>query len=133
MKNKIIENIITVVVFIVILVLSFSFTVEKSKEATEKLYESPLERVTILGNTINLEEDKRTYLAIVDCSKYEENVQIIDYKLYTKNDVIVRSNFYKDNILLEEPSPDMTNFEIYLSLRNEKQEIVYHFELTCGI
>ncbi len=131
MNNKIVENIISVIVFFVVIILSFYFTVEKSKDSVEKLYRSPLQSVTILGNNIKLEEEKRTYSAIVDCSKYEENTQIIDYKLKVKNDVIVRSNFYKDNLLLEEPSTDMTNFEIYLSLKSEKQELVYHFNLTC--
>lgn len=132
MNNKVVENIITVVVFIVILILAFSFTVEKSKEATEKLYKSPLARVTILDNTLNLEEDQRTYIAVVDCSQYEENTQVIDYKLNAKYDVNVSSYFYKDSIVLDNPSPEMTNFDINLSLRNDKQEIVYHFELTCG-
>ena len=132
MNNKVVENIITVVVFIVILILAFSFTVEKSKEATEKLYKSPLARVTILDNTLNLEEDQRTYIAVVDCSQYEENTQVIDYKLNAKYDVSVSSYFYKDSIVLDNPSPEMTNFDINLSLRNDKQEIVYHFELTCG-
>lgn len=131
MNNKIIETIITVIVFFAILILSFSFTIEKSKEETEKLYLSPLKSVSILGNQLTLEEDKRTYSAVVNCHNYEENTQIIDYKLKTENDVIVRSNFYKDNIILDEPSTDMTNFEIYLSLRNKKQELVYHFNLVC--
>ena len=133
MNNKIVENLISVIVFLAVVVLSFSFTVEKSKEQVEKQYSSPLTRVTILENNIILEEDERTYNAVVDFSKYEENTQIIDYKLNTKNDVIVRSHFYKNNVLLDEPSKDMTNFEIYLSLRNVKQELVYHFELTCGV
>ena len=33
----------------------------------------------------------------------------------------------------EEPSKKMTNFDIYMSLYNSKQEIVYHFVLTCGV
>ena len=132
MNNKAVEIIISVIVFLVILILSFSFTIEKTKEETEKLYESPLTKVTILENNISLEPEKRTYNAIVDCSKYEENTPIIDYKLSTKRDVIVRSKFYKDNILLEEPQTEMTNFEIYLSLINEKNEMVYHFNLVCG-
>jgi len=134
MKNKNIETIISVIVFIFVIILSFSFTIEKSKEATEKLYASPLTSVTILNNKIILEEDKRTYNAIVNCSTIEENTQIISYNLRVKsNDVIVKSNFFKDYLLLDGPSKDMTNFEINLSLRNEKQEVVYHFDLTCGV
>ncbi len=133
MNNKNIEKIFSVIVFIVVLILSFSFAVQKSKENTEKLYESPLSSVTILGNKLILEPEKRTYSAVVDCNNYEENTSIINYKLRVKaTDVIVNSVFYKDYRLLDKPSKDMTNFDINLSLRTKKQEIVYHFVLTCG-
>ena len=133
MNNKNIEKIFSVIVFIVVLILSFSFAVEKSKEDTEKLYESPLTSVTILDNKITLQPEKRTYNAIVDCNKYEENTSIINYKLRVKaTDVVVNSLFYKDYLLLDKPSKEMTNFEINLSLTTKKQEIVYHFVLTCG-
>ena len=135
MSNKKIkiENIMLVIVFLIAIILSFYFVIKKTKTVTENEYKSSLESVTILDNQLILEDYKRTYNAIVDCSKFEKDQNIIDYKLKESNDVIVRYAFYKDDKLLEEPSKKMTNFDIYMSLYNSKQEIVYHFVLTCGV
>lgn len=123
---------ISVIVVILAIALSFYLVVKRDQEEIEKAYESPLKSVTILGNSLNLEDDKRTYTAIVKCNDYEENTQLINYKLKNDNNhVTINSKFYKHDKILDEPSKDMTNFEIYLNLLNEKQEIVYHFMLVC--
>ncbi len=125
-------KIISVIVVVLAIALSFYLVIKKDQEEIEKAYASPLKSVTILGNSLNLEDDKKTYSAIVKCNDYEENTQIINYKL--KNDdyhATVNSKFYKHNKILEGPSKDMTNFEVYLNLFNEKQEVVYHFMLVC--
>jgi len=124
-------KIISVIVVVLAIALSFYLVIKKDQEEIEKAYEAPLKSVTILGNTLNLEEEKRTYTAIVKCNDYEENTQIINYKLKTEDNVTVHSKFYKEDKIIEGPSKDMTNFEIYLNVLNEKEEVVYHFLLVC--
>ena len=131
MTNKKALNLISMIVLIIAVVLSFYLTIKKGEEEVKKAYEAPLKSVTILGNTLNLDDDKRSYTAFVKCADYEENTQIINYTLKTKDNVTVNSKFYKNNKIIEKPSKDMTNFEIYLNVLNEKQEIVYHFMLVC--
>ena len=94
MSNKKIENIMLVIVFLIAIILSFYYKKKKTKSVTENEYKSSLESVTILDNQLILEDYKRTYNAIVDCSKFEKDQNIIDYKLKESNDVIVRYAFY---------------------------------------
>ena len=131
---KKLETIIIVIVFIVVLILSFSFTYEKGKEIGAEEYKSPLESVTILNNKIKLEENKRTYNAIVDCSNYGSYAELIQYKLSDKSyNATVNTTFYNDENYYSNYSEATDYFEIYLSLSNDQQEIVYRFNLTCGV
>ncbi len=129
MKDSFIKTIIITIVFIVLIVLSFSLSKKQNDEIEEKQITNPLKKVTILDYTVDLKDNQREYSFTTDCSKYEVNNQVINYELNNQNDpVSVSSHFYQNDKELELPDKYMTNFDIKLTIK----EVTYSFTVTCS-
>lgn len=132
MKDGLLKNFIITIVFLSILVLSFSLTKKDSDKEEEKRLSNPLKKVNILNTPINIEDNKYNYDIKLNCSNYELNNQIINYELKEPNNkVSVSSKFYNNNTELEFPDKYMTNFNIQLHITTSEKEIIYTFNTTC--
>ena len=132
MRDGLLKNVLTLIVLILVVALSFSFEKKDSEKKEEQARYYPLKSVSIMGNKVPINDETQDYEFEIDCSKYELNNQIISYELKSEdNKVEITSLFYKDGSLLENPSKTMTNFSISLKISNDKTKIAYKFKVTC--
>ena len=132
------ENKILVSIIIISLLLFSILLYKELKTYQEESYitRNPFQEIKILNQKVELNKTNRLYKNNIDCSKLNENEQIVSYKLVEgKENYKVSTNIQilKNNNLLTTNYQEATNIITRLTIKddNNKYEQIYIIESTC--
>lgn len=133
-KEKIIiVSLITILCTVVLIILTKNYITYRNVNHITK---NPFNTIEVVGQKVRLKDNLKTYEVEVDCSKLEENEQILYYRLnedYKDFKISVSTIVFKNKKVIETNIKEATSMETNISVfdENEKYEQVYHIKTIC--